>query len=395
MARGVWNAAFLRLMAFEALIQVGMSMTNPIVSNHAVALGASIALAGFLAGIQSLSSFVLRVFAGPLLRGVPRIGLLRVSAVAFAASALLGALAPNAGILGLSRVVMGGAFVVKSAIVVSLAASVATEGRMGQSVAWVALLGTVANALGPAVSSYMGTHLGYGMSFWVSAAVFIGAVAASFFLVDPDESEIRAASENRRRGAVFQTIRPSEFLLLEGLPIAGVASLATFTFGAVTYLMLLVGEQRGLEHAPLFFVVFATTTLLVRPVSSRLYDRLGIMRVYAPMVLLMCAADLLLMETHGDGALALGALCLGMGYGSLYPCLQAESVRGVDPENSVFAANTFYFGADAGMFFGPLVCGAVMDYLGNDAMFLALLLITLALFVACGAYAKWRKTHLK
>lgn len=60
----------------------------------------------------------------------------------------------------------------------------------------------------------------------------------------------------------------------------------------------------------------------------------------------------------------------GVGQGSAYCALQAESVRGVPEDLLGRAANTFYLGPDLCMGLGPVVGGFILQRAGASAMFL-------------------------
>lgn len=63
----IWNALFIQLLTFELLSQMGIALVNPITSNYAVALGATVAVGGFLAGLNPLTSLIVRPFGGAIL----------------------------------------------------------------------------------------------------------------------------------------------------------------------------------------------------------------------------------------------------------------------------------------------------------------------------------------
>ena len=85
--------------------------------------------------------------------------------------------------------------------------------------------------------------------------------------------------------------------------------------------------------------------------------------------------------------IAVGGLLLGVGQGSLYPVLQAESVRDVAPEAMGRAANTFYIGPDVNMCLSPIVGGALLGSLGVGALYAfggAAVVLAALLFLAAG-----------
>lgn len=68
--------------------------------------------------------------------------------------------------------------------------------------------------------------------------------------------------------------------------------------------------------------------------------------------------------------IAIAGISMGIGQGSAYCAIQAESIRGV-PENQLGrAANTFYIGPDLCMGLGPVAGGFILQAAGAGSMFL-------------------------
>lgn len=394
-SKTIWTPLFVQLMIFEVLCQFAMALVNPIVSNYAVVLGASFSVAGFLAGLNALSSLVFRPFGGLALARGGRKQLLLVSTAVFAVSSFVCIAAESVSFLGLSRVVLGAAFVIKSSLVVAFAAAVVPRDCIGQSVGWIGLAYTVANAVGPGIGSWIGLAFGYRSTFLVSGIMFALALATLAFLKDPqsDSAAPRSAcgkpdaeeglAEGRRRGL-------SALLHFPTVPLAVITMCEAFLYGSIINLVLLVSEQRGIENASTFFFVYAVVTMLARPHSSKLYDRYGLSKVLYPEAALMALAPVALAFAHSLPMLLFAGVLLALGQGCLYPSLQAESVKGVDERDSSISVNTFYMGPDVGMAAGPLVSGAVLQALGPTAMYLTSCAAALLFIAGYRAYEAWR-----
>ena len=68
--------------------------------------------------------------------------------------------------------------------------------------------------------------------------------------------------------------------------------------------------------------------------------------------------------------IVIAGVSMGIGQGSAYCAIQAESIRGV-PENQLGrAANTFYIGPDLCMGLGPIAGGFILQAAGAGSMFL-------------------------
>lgn len=368
---GIWNAAFIQLLVFELLSQLGVALVNPITSNFAVALGAAVATGGFLAGLNPLTSLIVRPLGGFLLGLASRKRLLVITSVVFMTSSLICAAFPSLVSLGVSRVLLGVAYVVKSSIVVALAAFLIPRECVGQGVAYTGLANVVANAIGPTIASAVGLAVGYRFSFALSAALFIVSLVLLALLKIPDSPAEKTSSQGLF--ATIASLRKNgirSLVYFKTLPITCLGAFTSYLFGTVTSLLLLVGEERGIENISLFFVAFAITSCLARPIAGKLNDTYGLSKTLYPEAVIMCASCLCMAFAQNLLAFLAGAVLLALGQGCLFPSLQAESVRNVDDEHSSLAANTFFFGPDMGMSIGPIISGIVLQAFGSTAMFL-------------------------
>ena len=390
-----WTPAFVKLLAFELLCQFGTNLVNPIVSNYAVALGATVGIAGFLAGFNSLCAMFLRPFGGLLLARFSKRRLLTVAAVAFAASSFLCAALSSVSGLGVSRVILGAAFVIKSSLVMALASISVPRDCVGRGVGVIGLSSIVASALGPGMGSWMGSSFGYHASFMVSGTLFALAVLMSLSLDEPSADrageELSSRGRQKPSGGALRAFF-SEVFHLKTFPLAGLVALLGLIFGSMTALVLLVCEHRGIDGGASFFFAYAIVAFAVRPFSSKAFDAKGLGALYYPTAVATCLSVIVLAFAGSVVAVIASAIFLALGQGSLYPLLQAESVRCVSAEEAPLAANTFLLGADVGMSLGPIVSGVVFQAFGSTVMLLSLLVAGAALLVFYPAYACYSKT---
>ncbi|MGV7116728.1 MFS transporter, partial [Paenibacillus kyungheensis] len=119
-----------------------------------------------------------------------------------------------------------------------------------------------------------------------------------------------------------------------------------------------------------FFLVYAATLALIRPLAGKISDRKGETYVIIPslvitviaLIVLSCATDLL--------GVIVAAVLYGIGFGSAQPALQAIMIR-LAPENRKGAANAFFSTAtDLGIGLGAILLGLVSEHLNYQALFL-------------------------
>lgn len=382
----LWNIRFAQLVLIEALFQFGAYMTNPVVSGYAVALGATLAVGGLLAGFAASMALVARPLTGWLADRLAKKTFLLIAAALFCVSAFGCALSDSVVAIGFFRVMAGVAFAFRSAAVIALVSLSVPPGRIGQAVGWTGLAQTVSCALGPAAGALVIDAAGYPASFAVAGVLFVIGFGVCLALREP-----RGGAAARGRSAAGAAPAPAaggwlrSFVYLPTVPIALMAGLSIVPHGVIITLLLTAGEMRGVAGVSAYFTVYAVAALVCKPTAGRLADRWGMRRVVAPALLVEVAATVLLALMTSLPMVLAAAVCMGVGQASAYSAIQAEAVRGVPVHELGRASNTFYIGTDVGMGFGPMGAGVVLQTWGVGAMFLVaggLVLLALGVLAA-------------
>lgn len=101
-------------------------------------------------------------------------------------------------------------------------------------------------------------------------------------------------------------------------------------------------ETRGIfEYVSLFFIAFAIAMVVVRPFTGKMYDTKGPNSVVYPSFLLYAAGLILLSNMHTVSTLLIAGILIGIGYGSVVPCLQALAIQSAQKHRSGHATSTF------------------------------------------------------
>lgn len=230
----------------------------------------------------------------------------------------------------------------------------------------------------------------------------VGAAGAGPALAEALEAGAELEREEaalERRPAARAAARPgarrgfslSALFYLPVIPLAIVGGTLMVSQGITSSFILLAGEMRGIEAVSLYFVFYSIANLGARPLAGRASDAWGVRRVAPPMMLVAVLGMLALAFVPSVAGVALGGVCMGLGQGSAYAAIQAESVRGVPADQLGRSANTYFIGPDLGMGLGPVAGGAVLQAWGPAAMFVfnaLTILLALALFLAIGPLRK-------
>ena len=395
----LWNRRYVQLLAIETMMQFGLYIVRPITSSFAVQLGATVALAGFIAGLLATASAIIRPASGVLSDFFSKKSLLTFSAGMFALSTLICAFAPSVPVLIIAGIIQGIAFAFKSTVVVSMSSLVVPKQHIGSAVGWLGIGYTVACSLGPAIGSFLSASADYFTIYMLSTALLaIGFVLAVLFKT-PAGAEAQISRSSTTFGGVLSDIAHAFSLKsmfhIPTLPYSLIAGLLMVAQGTVNSFLLYVQNIGLLEGAALYFVIYAVITLATKPAAGRAADKYGVQKVVPPMLVVAAIGMVALAVSGSAVAVVIAAVCMGVGQASAYAATQAESVRGVDKAVLGRSANTFFLGPDIGMGLGPILTGAVLDVSGAPWMFITCAVfigLSLVVFIIHQLYLKKRAT---
>ena len=392
----LWNARFVHLVAIEVALQMGLQLSTPIVSNYAVSLGMTVALAGVLAGLIATTSVFMRPISGFVSDRFSKKSLMVGAAAAMAVAVLGCAFSTSAFAIGFFRVVLGIAFAFKSVVSISMVRLVVPASAVGRGVGWFSLAFTVACAVAPAIGAEVGAAVGYRASFLLAGVLLAAGFVLALLFKAPDSAQAHAAPATGARGlrALAQFLRPSRLFFApfvspccsHGVSHDGAKRRERPTLDRVF--------MRGIGGASAFFAAYAAACLVSRPLAGRVSDKRGLAALLVPMSFVSIAGMLAMAFVPSLWGVVLGGLLTGTGQASSYSALQAEAVRGVPEEKVGRAVSTFYIGPDLGTGLGPVLGGAVLQAWGPTALYLfgaGSFAACLALFLALRAWRAARR----
>lgn len=376
----LWTIRFAHLLVIELVFQFATYMLNPVISGYVITLGASLTVAGFVAGLVATSALVVRPVTGWVADKLSKTTLLVVAATLFAVAAFGCALTSSVMWLSVFRAVQGVAFAFRSAVVMSLVSVVVASDHLGRAVGWIGVATTVSSAVAPTLAALMESYVGYHACFFSAALLFsVGLILAVLLKASGDKRDRHwnrppSSEEHMIVGLSFGTgrfhgVRLRDFVYIPGIPYSVMAALTGAPHGINVSLMLAVGDARGIEGVSLYFAAYAVAALVARPIVGRVCDVKGFDKVMVPVVSLELVGVACLATMDSLVWAVVAGVFIGVGQGSAYSALQAESVRYVRPEESGKASNTYYIGPDVNMGLSPLIGGFVMQTFGVTTMY--------------------------
>ncbi|MBI4610198.1 MAG: MFS transporter [Candidatus Rokubacteria bacterium] len=357
---------FLALVLAEFLARFGYTMArSPVLPRFAQDLGAAPELIGLIVAASTVTGVVVKLPAGALSDLLGRKRMMLLGCVFFAAPPFLYPLVQSPGTLLALRFLHGFATAIFAPVASAFVADLSPRGR-GETLGWFAAAGDLGRTLGPLLggsllfytASYPLTYLGVGV---------LGLLPLPMVLRLPDDGRPRGASTLGARSRRFWSgIR--EVCSSRAVIIASTLEAALYVgYGAFLGFFPPYAKGIGLNDAEIALVmgVQLATTMLAKPLSGRLSDRVG----RKPMILaglFLCAGTLPAIPTLTSLLLLFPVSALfGLGVAIVTPsttALVADLVRAGRMGSAMGVFGTIW---DSGEAAGPILAGlliASFDY---------------------------------
>lgn len=361
---------FLALVLAGFLARVGYQMArSPVLPRFAQDLGATPELIGVIVAASTVTGVVIKLPAGALSDVLGRKRMMLLGCAFFAAPPFLYPFVQSPGALLALRFLHGFATAIFSPVASAFVADLSQRGR-GERLGWFAASGDLGSTLGPLVgglllfytASYPMTYLTVGV---------LGLLPLLIVLRLPDEAPRSTGATLRARSAEFWS-GIAEVLRSRAVLVASALEAALYVgYGAFLGFFPTYGTGIGLNDAQIALVMGAQlgTTMLAKPLSGRLSDRLG----RKPMILaglFLCAATLPLIPTLTSLWLLFPVSALfGLGVAIVTPsttALVADLVKAGRMGSAMGVFGTIW---DSGEAAGPILAGVLIASLSYPPAF--------------------------
>ncbi|MHD0398661.1 MFS transporter [Staphylococcus simulans] len=276
-------------------------------------------------------------------------------------------------VLIIVRLIHGIAFGMASTTTGTYSSTIVPEDRKGEGIGYYALSTTVASAIGPFLGILVNQRFSFESNFIVCLICILLAGVLSLFI-----SNIRQPMVNTEKAEANPPKGIGQFLQKQAIPISIVIVFVGIAYSSVLAFLDSYASHIGLAAAAsFFFVVYAFSTFIVRPITGKVFNNYGANKVVYPVLVLFVIGLVLLSVTHSSWMLLFSAIFIGIGYGTLIPSFQTIAIQASPPEKIGLATSTFYIFADLGAGAGPTLLGVLIGSVGyrNLYMLMALLLV--------------------
>ena len=349
----IWSLPFAILMAVNLFQSMAAFMANTTLPVLADAMGANAAMVGVMVSSFTVSSLIIRPFAGPAFDSFSRKALLLASQATIAFSLFLYGVVDSFGFLIAVRLLHGVGIGCSGPLAMSLVSEYLPPSKFASGISIYALAQSFAQVVGPAAGLYLVGAVGFSASYSLASASVLAAMVGVLFIREP-----------ARERLPYQ-LKPSRMFAREAVGKAAALMLLSASFSCMGAYAVLYGYERGVAQMGLFFVVYSLCLLVTRPVLGNLADRLGTPRVLLMGMAFFAASYIALSQADDLGGFLLAAVIGSAGFGCCGPLLQSLALASVPIERRGAASNTAFTGLDLGMLWGPLAGGGVAQVLAG------------------------------
>ncbi len=349
----LWTRSFILLTVGHLFLFTAFYMLLPTLPLFISQLGGTEAQVGLVVGAFMLSAFIFRPFIGMLLDRFGRRPFIVGGLLLFAAAMYLYGLAGGViALLGL-RILHGMTWAVATTAILTAIADLIPPPRRGEGLGWFGASITLAMAIGPILGIWIAQNLPNQL-FLVATGLCVLALLLTLGAKIP----FRLAAGSRR----------VELLEKSALPVAVSAFLLFIAYGGVTAFVALFADSIQVNPGA-FFLTFAATLALSRPLAGRLSDRYGEVAVIVPAAVVTVLALLTLSFSAELFGVLIAAVLYGIGFGSAQPALHAAIIRLARPDRIGAANATFGSAADLGIGLGAVMLGWISERTSYQVLF--------------------------
>lgn len=370
----LWTRNFVLILLANCCSSISFQLLTPTLPVYVKEyLGQTELVVGFVVGVMTLTTVLLRPFTGVLTDTWNRRNLCALGMMICAASIFFYQFAEWVLFLVLLRLLHGIGWAVVTTVNVTIASDALPRHRLGEGMGYYGLSTVFSLAVAPSFGLYLINVWSYTQLFLVTTLLLVIGAVLGLCIQGQQWSPRPKLHVNHFLTGLFErtAIKPSL-----------VNFCVSLSFSAIMTFIALYAAQFRIENIGIFFTVFACTLLVMRPLAGRLVDAKGYKIVIIPGIFALVGSMVILYFASSLFHFLVAAVLYGIGYGVIHPSLQAMVVSRAQPEKRGAANSTFLLSSDLAFGIGAILWGAVASVTGYRVMYLLVLIpILMALYV--------------
>ncbi len=349
--KSVWTNDFIIILFSNLLTILSFQMLLPTLPVYITQHSGSSSDIGLVIGIFALSALLIRPFSGVASDTVGRKKLLVIGVIINIIVIGGYSWTTTVSTILLMRIIHGIGWGISTAAFGTMASDLVPITRRGEGIGYFGLAAVIAGSIGPLLGIWLLNSFGPNVLFTCSAIITL----LSLFLLLLVNEPVLEVGPNSNDSASFlaKLIEKSSLFPAFLTVIVGVI------FGGVITFITLFGTEVGIKNIGWFFLVNAFGSLLIRPMSGKLFDKKGHLYILIPSVLFLFIGILLLSYSTTLMGLIVAAIFYGIGMGSIMPSIQAWIINRAAPNRRGAATAIYYSAFDLGIGGGAIILGSV------------------------------------
>ncbi|MGI6090099.1 MAG: MFS transporter [Saccharofermentanales bacterium] len=375
----LWTRQFILITFINLLIFFGFQLITPTLPVHIKNLGAGDNMVGWVNGVFTIATLLIRPFIGVGLDRLGRKGIFLSGLLVFIAITASYTWLSTVALILFFRFIHGFGWGALNTAANTIATDIIPVSRFGEGMGYFTLASNVAMAISPSIGLYIIAKCSFQAASLLSSGLLLLGLVFSFAL---KYRRIEQQDQPIKKAALFEktAIRPSIIIFF-----------VTITYGVVNSFLALYAIERGIANGGMFFTVMAIALVVSRPVFGMVVDRFNYGYAIIPGLLSIIFSMSVLAQTSTLSLLLVSGAAYGVGFGAAQTSLQAMAVSEA-PRDRLGAANSTFFTAfDSGIGVGSILLGNVAAAFGYSKMFLwsiAPVVLALLLFLFLTGRAK-------
>ncbi|MED4056564.1 MFS transporter (plasmid) [Niallia taxi] len=350
----LWTKSYIFMITGMFFLFTAFYMLYPTLPLFIKENGGTESQVGLAMGAFMLSSVIFRPFVGGLLDRFGRRPFIIWGLLLFAATMFMYNWVSGLAVLMVIRILHGFTWAVSTTSISTAVTDLIPTTRRGEGMGWSGMAMTVAMAIGPMLGLAIANNSSYESLFGFAVLLSVAALALTFGA----KIKVTPIANSRKIELFDKSVFPitlSVFLLF-------------IAYGGITTYIPLFADSIKVNSGT-FFLVYAATLVLTRPIAGKLSDRHGEAFVIIPAQVITISALIILSFSTNLLGIIISAIMYGIGFGSAQPALQAATIRLVSPDRTGVANASFATGADLGIGLGAMMLGWISQYMSYQALF--------------------------
>jgi len=353
----LWNKSFILCLLNNLFLFIFYFAQTTILPIYILnELHGTMAQAGLAMTLFMVSAIAVRPFSGLIIEKIGVKKTLYISETLFCLFCLTYMLADNLTALLCIRFLHGIWFSILTTVIVPIVNDFIPAERKGEGMGYFLMSINLGIVLGPLIGLSLIQTLPYVMISGILAAfVLLGFI---FCFMIPLKNKVISLEKPDKRKLSLQ-----DFIEKKAVPVSLMALMVSFAYASImSFISTFAASKHMLSYASLFFVVFAISMMILRPVTGKIFDRKGANYVVYPALGLFALGLLVLSQIDSVSGFMLAAVLIGMGFGSAQPCLQTISIQRSAKHRIGHATSTYFTCYDIGIALGSLILGSVIAH---------------------------------